>query len=274
MNKTYVYKPVRFYVLVFSITYLFLFLSALVSYRTDGKLLYPLFMVPALAVPAVVALGMILNSKSRALKKQFVDRLFNLRLIKPISILPLLVIMPATVVISALISLLFGESINQLQFVEGFPFSAGYIPVFIIITLAAIFEEVGWKGYAMNSLNVNRNFFNATLIFAVLWAAWHLPLFFINGHYHNVIIKMNVMYGINFLISVIPMAFVINWLWKLNRRSIPFAILFHLVTNISQEALRLTQVTKCIETIVMIFIAVVIVFLNRDMFFEEERPLQ
>jgi membrane protease YdiL (CAAX protease family) len=271
MVKTYQYKPVLFYVIVFAITWISWFLAAIVSYQEGAKLVYMLLMIPGLVAPAATALWMILNSNSPELKKQFTDRLFNLRLIKPISILPLLTIMPATVVISALVSMIFGQPASQFQFAEGFPFSASYIPMFIIITLAAIFEELGWRGYAMDSLNVKRNFFNTTLIFAVLWGLWHVPLFFINGYYHNVIIKANVIYGINFLVSVIPMAFLISWMWKWNHRYIPIAILFHLVTNVSQEALQVTQITKCIETLLLILIAAVVVFLNRKMFFEKEK---
>ncbi len=270
MNHTYVYKPFRFFVPVFAITYIFEFVAAFLSYRGVSKPTYMLVMIPALISPTAMALWMIYNSKSNELKKLFMDRLFKLRLIDPISLLPILLIMPATVVISALISLLFGQPLSQFQFAEGFPFSAGYIPMFIIITLAAIFEEVGWRGYGVNSLNVNRNFFKTTLIFAVLWAAWHLPLIFINGYYHHEIMKMNVIYGINFFVSVIPMAFLISWMWNANQRSIPAAILFHLVTNISMEALQVTQITKCIVTFVLIVVAVIVVYLHQYMFFEEK----
>ena len=271
MIKNYHYKPVQFFAIVFSVSWISWFLAAAVSYREGTKLIYMLHMIPGLIAPAATALWMILKSNSSELKKIITERLFNLRLIKPISILPLLTIIPGAVLVSALISLIFGESASQFQFAEGFPFSASYIPMFFIIILAAIFEELGWRGYGLDSINEKHNFFVTVLIFSVLWSLWHLPLIFINGYYHNEIMKMNVFYGINFFISVFPMAFLISWIWKLNHRSILMAILFHAVTNVSQEALRVTQVTKCIETVLLILITVIIVYLNREMFFGTER---
>ncbi len=272
MIKTYVYKPVRFFGIVFAITWVAWFLSAFFSYRKDGGLVYILLLIPGLVAPFVTALWMILTSKSAQLKQQFTERLFDFRLIKPISILPILMIMPATVTLSALLSLLFGQSGSQLQFAEGFSFSAGFVPVLLILVLAATFEELGWRSYAMDSLNVKQNYFVATLIFAVLWAFWHLPLFFIKGYYQNEIFLQNPLFGVNFFVSVIPLAFIISWLCRYNRGSILVAILFHFVINMSQEALQITQVTKCIETIVLSMIAAIIVFLNQKMFFGAERP--
>lgn len=274
MIKNYVYKPVHFYVIVFAITWVSWFIAAYLSYQEGAKITSMLVMIPGLIAPAVTALWMVLKSNSPRLKTITKERLFNLRLIKPISILPIVTILPVSLAVSALLSLLFGQPASQFRFTEGFPFSASYIPVFVIITLASILEELGWRGYAMDSINAKHNFFNTTLIFSLLWAAWHVPLFFINGYYHNVIMRENVIYGINFLVSVIPMAFIMSWLWKMNSRCIPTTILFHLVTNISMEALQVTQVTKCIVTLVLILIAVIVVMLNKEMFFETERPIE
>ncbi len=114
------------------------------------------------------------------------------------------------------------------------------------------------------------NYFCATLLFALLWAGWHLPLFFVKGYYHNEIIRMNFIYGINFMVAIVPMAFIISWLCKLNRGSIPVAIVFHFFINICQEAFQITQDTKCIETLVLLMIAAVIVLLDRKLFFEKK----
>jgi len=181
----------------------------------------------------------------------------------------MIVLMPVVVVLSALISMQFGQPTGQLQLAEGFSFSAGFVPVLLVLILAASFEELGWRSYAMDSLNAKFNYFTATLIFAGLWAGWHFPLFFINNYYHNEIVRMNILFGINFMVGIIPFAFIIGWLCKFNRGSILIAILFHFFINLCQEALQITQVTKCIETGVLFLVAAVIVLLNRKMFFEK-----
>ena len=121
----------------------------------------------------------------------------------------------------------------------------------------------------MDSLRSRHTYFTATLIFAALWAFWHFPLFFINNYYQNELLRTNVIFAINFMVGVFPMAFIISWLCRKNSGSILIAILFHLAINISQEALQMAQVTKCIETVMLIAMAAIIVIRNQKMFFDK-----
>jgi membrane protease YdiL (CAAX protease family) len=268
-NTAYTYKPKAFFLITFAVTWISWFAAAYLSYQPGGEAFYIPLLIPGLVAPFVVALWLILTSKSAELKRKFRDDLFNLKRINPASFLPMILLVPVTLIISIWISTLFGESMSQLQFAEGFSFSVGMVPVLLILILAAAFEELGWRSYAFDSLMNGSNLFKTTLIFSFLWAMWHFPLFFINGYYHNEIVRMNPLFGLNFLLSVIPMAFIITWLWKLNRGSILIAILFHFFINICQEALQITQATKCIETGVLFIFAAIIVVLNRKMFFEK-----
>lgn len=267
MKKTYEYKPVKFFIITYLITWVSWFLSAYFSYLENGKHIYAILIIPGGIAPLAVALWMILSSKDATLKKSFIDKLFNLRLIRPSSIPAVLFIMPAVVVVSILLSTLCGQSIGQLRMSGSFSFSSGFIPPLLIVFAAACFEEIGWRGYGMDSLLVKRNYFSGTMIFSFLWAFWHFPLFFIKGYYHNELINMNILYAINFMVSVFPMAFIISWICRRNSGSITAAILFHFVINISQEATLITSFTKCLETVVLIVIAAVIVLLNKEMFF-------
>ena len=42
-------------------------------------------------------------------------------------------------------------------------------------------EELGWRGFARDPLQKGRSALSASLILGVIWALWHLPLFFIEG---------------------------------------------------------------------------------------------
>jgi hypothetical protein len=90
----------------------------------------------------------------------------------------------------------------------------------------------------------------------MLWSLWHLPLFFIQGYYHHSLVEENMIYALNFFISVLPLTFITNWLYYKNDRSILGAILFHVSTVLSAEMFLVTNQTKCIVTIVlMLFVA-------------------
>jgi uncharacterized protein len=269
--QTSKYKPVRFFLATYLVTYISWFIAAFVSFRPGGESVFIIFLIPGLIAPFVVALWMIRSSKSKDLWEKFKDHLFNLRLIKFASFLPSLLIVPTAIVIAALLSILSGGDPTQLQFAEGFSFSIGMIPSLLVLILAASFEELGWRSYAMDSLHSRFSYFKATSIFSILWAFWHLPLFFINGTYQNMIAGENVWYAVNFMVSIVPMAFIISWICRLNRGSITAAILFHFFINMSQEALNITQATKCIESVVITVFAIIIVLLNQNMFFDRNQ---
>ena len=266
---TKIYKPVRFYIIMYLVTFLFETIAMIISRQPGGESMFVSFLIPGMMAPAIVAVWMIRSSKSKEMWKSFVSRLCNLRLIHFGWFLASLLIVPAALVISALISIAFGGDPAQFQLADGFTFSAGMLPTLTILILAAIFEEVGWRGYAMDSLQVKRTYFSTTLIFGGLWALWHLPLFFIQGTYQNEIGSENFLYAINFFVSIIPMAFLISWVWALNSRSITAVILFHFFFNLAQEALNVTQATKCIETVILLIFAVVVIYLNKRLFFDK-----
>jgi len=267
------FKPKRFFIIIYLITYISWFASAFISRQPGGENLFLIFMLPGLFAPFLVALYMIRSSGSMELWQTFKDRLFNLRLINPVVFLPSLLITPAAILIAALISIVFGGDLSQLQFAEGFSFTIGMVPTLVILILAATFEELGWRSYAMDSLHSRYEYFTATLIFGVLWSGWHIPMFFIQGSYQNEIALENLWFAANFLISIIPLAFIISWICKSNRGSITAAVILHFFINLSQEALQITQETKCIETGILIIFAVIIVLLNKSLFFDKQKEM-
>lgn len=79
---------------------------------------------------------------------------------------------------------------------------------------------------------------------------------------------MGIMYVINFLLSVIPLDFLQTWVYVKNNRSMLATIIFHLFINIMQEKINMTPETKCIQTIFVVIAPIIIVVINKEMFFE------
>lgn len=55
------------------------------------------------------------------------------------------------------------------------------LPVVFVVTIfigGPIAEELGWRGYAQPRLQARIGAVRAGLLIGVLWALWHLPLFF------------------------------------------------------------------------------------------------
>ena len=63
------------------------------------------------------------------------------------------------------------------------------------------------------------------------------------------------------------MGFIITWVYLASDRSILACMIFHLVVNFLQEKIAMTPETKCVETIVVTIVTIIIVIAKKDMFF-------
>ena len=267
MNETITYKPKQFFILIFAVTWTFWFAAPYLGDPINSDPIFLMFMLAGLFTPFTTALYLIFISKNDALKSTFSNKLFNTKLVKWKTIPLFLILFPASIIISVLISTLFGYSFDQLTIADEFSFSIGGIPTLLVLLLAACFEELGWRGYAVESLNNKFNYFEATAIFGILWSLWHLPMFFIPESYQAELLQEDFILVINFFVSIIPLAFIISWFCKKNSGSILGAILIHSIVNLSQEFFLVSPYTKCIQTLILIVIAAIFIIVDRNVFF-------
>jgi membrane protease YdiL (CAAX protease family) len=96
----------------------------------------------------------------------------------------------------------------------------------IFVTLG---EEVGWRGYALPALQARYSALLASLILGVVWALWHLPVFFNpDTSYSNLPFLL-------FLVFMVPVAILLTWLFNSTGGSVLMAMFFHAVMNASDE---------------------------------------
>ncbi len=262
----YTYRPVRFYLTVFGFTW-GLWITALIFKNTP---LMFVLMLLGLMAPAATAVITILTSGNRMLKEDLKRKMVGCYRIRPGYIILAIIIFGAAVAISIGISVLLGGSPEQFSFTEDFSFSIGGTSALLTMVLASLIEELGWRGYGEDSVGQYMNWFKESIIFAVIWAMWHLPLFLIPGTYQYTLTELGPAYIINFLVSTIPIDFIQTWLYVKNRRSMLATMIFHLFINVFQEKVAMTPETKIIETGVFFVVAAILVIVNRDMFFEKD----
>jgi membrane protease YdiL (CAAX protease family) len=100
---------------------------------------------------------------------------------------------------------------NQLVFAQAFlPLPAG-LP-----------EEYGWRGFALPHLLKKRSALTSSLIIALFWVVWHIPI--------SPALKNISVFGL-FLLEVIPLSVLFSWLYFNSRGSILLVVLYHLVYN-------------------------------------------
>jgi len=266
-NTRIIYKPAQFFLIAYGITWTFLFAAAYFSYHGGAEGLLGLLMFLALCGPFGAALVMFHKTGSPELWADYRDRLFNTRRIDPRTLPVILFLIPAVMIAAIGISLLFGKSPGQFTILLGSSFMT--LPGLIGLFAAPAFEEAGWRGYGVDSLRSRSTLFVTSLSFGILWMVWHTPLVFISGLYHNTLLS-SWLYTANFFVSVLVLAFIINWLFYRNNRSVIACFLFHLSTNIAMSFIMAEQFTKCIITVLLFIVAVVIVVADRKLFFEDK----
>jgi uncharacterized protein len=102
-----------------------------------------------------------------------------------------------------------------------------------VITLAfhifpgsALGEEIGWRGYALPRLQAGRSALSASLILGVIWAFYHLPLFFTGQAFRSPSIL------VPFVISTISLSVLLTWVYNSTGGSLLLVVLLHATANL------------------------------------------
>ncbi len=95
----------------------------------------------------------------------------------------------------------------------------------ILFYIAAAFEEVGWRGYALDRLQSKTNAFFSSLILGLVWGLWHLPLLI---YYWLFPIRFIYLY----LIFVVFLSIMFTFLYNNTNRNIFIVTFFHAIINV------------------------------------------
>ena len=105
------------------------------------------------------------------------------------------------------------------------PLSVLGIYVYVLFLGGALGEEPGWRGFALPRLQSMHGPLLGSLILGVLWALWHLPLFWTPW---NVLSAFNV---VVFVLTTTCLAIMYTWVFNNTKGSVLMAILIHASFN-------------------------------------------
>lgn len=126
------------------------------------------------------------------------------------------------------------------------------IPVFMtwILLLGPLPEELGWRGYALDQLQRNWSALTSSLILGVIWAVWHLPLFFVKGSYQQHLGFGSLSFW-SYNVTIVALSVLLTWIYNNNARSILAAILFHFVLNLTGSFVQGSSVAEVARAILL-----------------------
>jgi membrane protease YdiL (CAAX protease family) len=139
---------------------------------------------------------------------------------------------------------------SQLGEVDFLP-SLGLLVLPLWIFTFGIGEESGWRGFALPRLQRNRSALLATVIVWVMWALWHLPLFFYSY-------PLSVLPG--FAIGLLAGSIIFTWLYNSTGGSVLLTACWHGLFNVTTACIPCKSgfTAAFISTVVMIGAVVVV----------------
>lgn len=102
-----------------------------------------------------------------------------------------------------------------------------------LLILGPLSEEIGWRGYALERLQLRWNALTSSLIVGLVWALWHLPLFLMVGTLQH---EFGIPF-LGFLIKFLAISVLFTWLYNNTKHSLWSAILLHWLYTFAAQVL-------------------------------------
>jgi membrane protease YdiL (CAAX protease family) len=212
---------------------------------------HPLFYL-AVYAPAIAALTLVLYRHGIDGTRRFLSRLLLWRVSIQWYVL-LIVVVPLVFYVAALVK----EGTYDTLF--PFPSVLTYLLALLLMAIKGPIEEIGWRGLALPLLQRSMAPIWAALVLGVIWAVWHLPAFLLNGT------PQSVWSLTPFLLGTVALSVIVTPLFNSSRGSILLPAFFHmqLINPLWPDA-------QPYDTWFFVFIAAVVVWLNRDAMFSHQ----
>jgi membrane protease YdiL (CAAX protease family) len=95
--------------------------------------------------------------------------------------------------------------------------------LYVLLLGGPLGEEPGWRGFGLPRLQILCRPLTATFLLALLWAGWHLPLWWVADVPSS--------FGF-YVVGVIPLTYLFTWLTVRSGGSVPVALVFHASINL------------------------------------------
>lgn len=136
--------------------------------------------------------------------------------------------------------------------------SMGVVVWLVFAGGAALVEEPGWRGYALDTLLKRHSLTVTSVLLGVAWAAWHLPHFFLEGTYQHDEVGLGGSLFWMFLLAILAQTFLYVWIVTNTSGSILTAVVFHALTNLAGEIFNPGPTGKLVALLIWMAAAVAV----------------
>lgn len=134
-------------------------------------------------------------------------------------------VFPIIILIGSFGGILFLQVLLYNLFVSSYDYSiigANISQLIPLIILGPLSEEIGWRGYFQDQFK-SMNSLKTSLVIGIVWALWHLPLFFIIGTTQ----QMNNVNFFTFVILLVLQSYIMTYFYNRCKGSLFISIFIH-----------------------------------------------
>jgi membrane protease YdiL (CAAX protease family) len=252
-------SPLRFFILALALSWVF-WLPAALSGQDVMAFPWMLLLIAGGVGPAIAEVILIARSHDRAGWQDYWQRVLDFRRISAGWWAVILLTFPILNGIAISLNLLLtGErpDFETAARLLSQPWMILPFAVFILL-FGPLPEELGWRGYGLDSLQARWNALTSSLILGAMWALWHLPLFFMAGTFQHDEVGFGTPGFWSFCLGTTISSILFTWIYNNTNRSTLSAILFHFSINFSGEFLTPTEQARLYQLLLTGLMAVAV----------------
>jgi membrane protease YdiL (CAAX protease family) len=256
-------RPEKFqrYLIYLSLTFLISWSFWLVGMLPPFRHLRVFFYIGG-AGPFISTIIVLFHQSDKKFRLDYWHRLISFKSINLLWWVLIIGIAPILTIIASKIETIFFPS-AQILFSEqviGQTWWQVLISAFMIFLIGPLPEEMGWRGLALDGLVKRFGMLRASLLLGLIWATWHIPLYFLEGTFHN-----HLGFGSPgfwyITLGIFPQTLLMTWLYYHTGRSILSAVMFHFIVNLVGEMVDIsTRAEFILVGLYAIFAVLVVVF--------------
>ena len=251
-------NPWRFFILALGISWFFWMWIILLNLNVWS---FPAILFGAFGLFGPAIAEIILISRTRELRWDCWQRIFDIRRIGRRWHVVIWLTFPVLNAVAILLSILSGSDLPEFETAKSLLFEPWRILPFsfFILIYGPLPEELGWRGYALDGLQVRYSALVSSLILGVIWALWHVPLFFMKGQWQHDVLKFGTLDFWTFILSPVSLSILFTWIYNNTNRSTLSAILFHFMCNFTGWILPLTEQARLYGLILITVSSILVV---------------
>ena len=179
--------------------------------------------------PAFSAIYLVRTTQPKEARCEFWRRVIDFKRMPLRWFFASLLIPPLIAIVTVLVSIFFSAEYTNWKPMWFLIQNPVLFIFFLISTLlfGPLPEEIGWRGYGLESLQTTYSAVKSSLIVGFFWASWHIPLFLTKASGFAAAYPLFSLRFWLWAISLLSISIIITWIFNHTEESTLTAILFH-----------------------------------------------